>query len=54
MDTLQELILALSKEEVRHYKLVSGRTEHPKRIDHELFDEIRSQGEQFNELCFRI
>jgi hypothetical protein len=53
MDVLQELILALSKEEVRHYKLVSGRIERKKRIDHELFDEIRSRGEQFDEQTFR-
>jgi len=53
MDILQELIASLGKEELRHYKLVSNRTQNAEeRRDHALLDAIRSQNDRFSEENF--
>jgi tetratricopeptide (TPR) repeat protein len=46
MDILERLVSALTREEVRHYKIVSGRTESPNpRKDWQLFDYLRKHPE---------
>ena len=50
MDTLNQMILGLSKEEIRFYKIYSSRiASNAPRKDIELFDIIRKERSQFNE-----
>lgn len=50
MDTLNQMILGLSKEEIRFYKIYSSRiASNAPRKDIELFDLIRKERDQFNE-----
>lgn len=53
MDTVAHIVWALSKEEVRHYKLFAQRTNKNKeRKDIFLFNELRSKGSDWNEEQF--
>ncbi len=50
MNTLQQIIASMNKEEVRHLKLFMGRTNSgPDRKDIELFDYIRQRPEDYDE-----
>lgn len=50
MDTLNQMILGLNKEEIRFYKIYSSRiASNAPRKDIELFDLIRKERDQFNE-----
>lgn len=50
MNTLQQIIASMNKEEVRHLKLFMGRTNSgPERKDIELFDYIRQRPEDYDE-----
>lgn len=50
MDTLNQMILGLNKEEIRFYKIYSSRiASNQPRKDLELFDAIRKEREQFDE-----
>lgn len=50
MNTLQQIIASMNKEEVRHLKLFMGRTNSgPERKDIELFDYVRQRPEDYNE-----
>jgi hypothetical protein len=50
MDILNQIIQAMTKEEVRHFKLFSARTQAEKeRKDLQLFDNIRRSGEAYDE-----
>ena len=50
MDTLNQMILGLNKEEIRFYKIYSSRISSKEpRKDIELFDIIKEERNQFNE-----
>ncbi|MCF8459526.1 MAG: hypothetical protein K9G46_02290 [Flavobacteriales bacterium] len=57
MDTLNQMVLGLNKEEIRFYKIYSSRiASNQPRKDIELFDLIRKESEQFDEdaACLKL